>query len=531
MKLPLLLRPARQRAAHISRPARLLLKGTFLLTAVGILTRIMGFFYRIFLSRTIGAEGLGIYQLIFPIFGVASSLCSSGIQTAISRLCASRVSFGDDRRILKGGLCLSLSLSCLTSIFLYGQADFLAEYLLMESRCAPLLRALAFCIPLSSLHSCISGYYYSMQKAKVPAFSQLLEQSMRMLFLWLAWQISLERQAALSLDTTVWAIAAGEFCAVLCTLTSLAGRHAFPGSRKQLNRQAEGILPAIRLILPIAVPLTVTRLLVSGLGSAEAILIPNRLEAYGYSSATSLSIYGVFTGMAMPLVLFPTAITGAVSVLLLPTVAKAQSSHQDTQISRTIYAAVKCCLLLGIFCFGIFLTFGKDIGIFLFGNALAGEFLRILAWLCPFLYLSSSLSSILNGLGCTTTVFWNQITALGIRIAFVVFLIPIFGIQGCLWGLLGSQLFMTLAGLAALRPWMAFPLPASDWIAMPCFCLLISIGCSLALTPLLDPLFQVSPILYLLLRIIAAGGVYVLLLACSEIIRLYKARQGKKNSI
>ena len=280
-----------------------------------------------------------------------------------------------------------------------------------------------------------------------------------------------------------------------------------------------------------AAPLTLTRLLVSGLGSAEAVLIPNRLAAYGYSTATSLSIYGIFTGMAMPLVLFPTAVTAAVSVLLLPTVAKAQSSHRHAQISRTIYATVKCCLLLGIFCFGIFLTYGKEIGIFLFGNALAGEFLRILSWLCPFLYLSSALSSILNGLGKTFAVFRNQMASLAIRIAFVVFFIPLFGIQGCLWGLLGSQLFLSLAGLAALRPFMDFPFPAYDWIARPCFYLFLSVGLSLAVTPLAEPLASLSPLLPLCVRIAAAGAAYVLLLSCAEIIRLYKSRQLRQNSI
>ena len=532
MKLPFSIHSLTRRPPVLSRPAMLLLRGTFFLTAAGILTRVMGFFYRIFLSRAIGAEGMGIYQLIFPVYGIALSLCASGIQTAVSRLCAAQALSGRPTRILRAGLVLSLSLSLLVSLFLYGRADFLADTLLLEPRCAPLLRALAFCVPLSSLHSCINGYYYSLQKAGIPALSQLLEQGARMLFLWLAWQVCLQEQTALTLDMAIWAIAAGEAAAVLCTLTALAQSPSGPKLAKASPGRADtGLLPAIRLILPIAAPLTLTRLLVSGLGSAEAVLIPNRLAAYGYSTATSLSIYGIFTGMAMPLVLFPTAVTAAVSVLLLPTVAKAQSSHRHAQISHTIYATVKCCLLLGIFCFGIFLTYGKEIGIFLFGNALAGEFLRILSWLCPFLYLSSALSSILNGLGKTFAVFRNQMASLAIRIAFVVFFIPLFGIQGCLWGLLGSQLFLSLAGLAALRPFMDFPFPAYDWIARPCFYLFLSVGLSLAITPLAEPLASLSPLLPLCVRIAAAGAAYVLLLSCAEIIRLYKSRQLRQNSI
>ena len=67
-----------------------LLRGTLLLTAAGIISRIMGFFYRIFLANTIGAEGMGIYQLIFPIYSVCFSLCASGIETAVSKLTAAK---------------------------------------------------------------------------------------------------------------------------------------------------------------------------------------------------------------------------------------------------------------------------------------------------------------------------------------------------------------------------------------------------------------------------------------------------------
>ena len=62
-----------------------LITGALLLTAAGFLSRILGFFYRIFLSRVIGAEGLGIYQMIFPVYGICLSLCAGSIQTAVSR--------------------------------------------------------------------------------------------------------------------------------------------------------------------------------------------------------------------------------------------------------------------------------------------------------------------------------------------------------------------------------------------------------------------------------------------------------------
>ena len=127
-----------------------LVLGTFLLTASGVLSRIIGFFYRIFLSHTIGAEGIGIYQLIFPLLALCSSFTTAGIQTAISKFVAEVSDDKNESRrrcYLAAGLLLSLSLSFLCAFYLYTQADFLAYHMIHEYRTAPLLRILAYSLP------------------------------------------------------------------------------------------------------------------------------------------------------------------------------------------------------------------------------------------------------------------------------------------------------------------------------------------------------------------------------------------------
>ena len=98
----------------------------------------------------------------------------------------------------------------------------------------------------------------------------------------------------------------------------------------------------------------------------------------------------------------------------------------------------------------LFLFLGRWMGQFLFGNELAGTFIVILGWICPFLYLSTTLHSILNGLGKTTSTFFLNVTGLGIRIGFVLFLIPAAGIKGYLWGILFSQAVMAAGALFLL---------------------------------------------------------------------------------
>ena len=147
-----------------------LITGTLLLTATGFATRVLGFFYRIFLSRTIGAEGLGIYNMVHPIYGICFALCAGSIQTAISRFVAANIQKG--KQIFQTGLIISLSIGIALAALIIRFSAPLAHYMLLEDRCAPLLPFMAISVPFSAVHACINGYYYGIQKTKIPAISQ-----------------------------------------------------------------------------------------------------------------------------------------------------------------------------------------------------------------------------------------------------------------------------------------------------------------------------------------------------------------------
>ena len=432
-----------------------LIAGTLLLTLAGILSRIIGFFFRIFLSQTIGAEGMGIYQLTIPIHVLTISLTSSAIQTAISRFvaqaavstsCGHFPGSAGKRHIrcnescyLLAGLFLSLSLAFLCSFFLYQYAEPLAVHFLEEPRCAPLLEVLAFTVPFGAVHACINGYFYGLKKTFVPAVSQLLEQLARVLSVWLFFQISMERYNAISLNLVVWGMVAGETAAVLFSVSFLRHKKS-QGSRFR----------ALKQIFFMSLPLSANRVLVNILQSMEAVMLPGQLRIYGYSNAEALSVYGTLTGMALPMVLFPSVLTNSVSVMLLPVIAEAQEKKEHKYIINAVKKTCFYSLLLGFLCTLLFLISGRWMGETLFSNSLAGTFIVTLGWICPFLYLSTTLHSILNGLGKTTHTFFLNILGLGIRIAFVLFIIPLTGIKGYLWGALISQIVMAAGALLIL---------------------------------------------------------------------------------
>ncbi len=146
----------------------------------------MGFFYRVFLSRAIGAEGMGLYQLVFPVYILASSITVSGIQTAISRLVSARtasVSYESGKTILLTGILISAGLSIPVSALLFFLASPIAIWYLKSPAATDLLRLVALAIPFGAFHACADGYYLGIRNTVVPAIRQLLEQAVRFLLL------------------------------------------------------------------------------------------------------------------------------------------------------------------------------------------------------------------------------------------------------------------------------------------------------------------------------------------------------------
>lgn len=479
-----------------------LLKGTLILTAAGLISRIAGFFYKIFLSRAIGAEQIGIYQLAMPLYLLAFSVCVTGIQSALSRLIAARFARQQPKKAFDTffiGLFLSLFLSLGAAFLLYRFAEPLSLYGLREIRCAPLLRIFSFSLPMACVHACVTSYYYGRRRTGIPALGQLLEQGVRICVSFLCYGVAQEKQIVPTAALAAAGALAGELASCLFSLILLnmeTGKHryALHTLEKPGKRAGE--------ILSLAVPLTLNHVMVTILHSTEAILIPGMLLSSGLSSREALSLYGVLTGMAMPMLFFPSAITNSIAVMLLSSVAEDQARGQTARIRRTIESTVHYCLLLGIFAAGVFFFFGGSLGTMLFGSPAAGAFLKILAFLSPFLYLNSTLSSILTGLGKTRLHFLENAVSLGVRIGFVLLAVPVLGIRGYLFGLLAGELTACALNLLFLRRLAFFRFRPAAWILKPAAAFALSLGICLCVSGWIDGLFPLASLPKLLLRLL-----------------------------
>lgn len=417
-----------------------IIKGTFILTVAGILSRFLGFYNRIFLTNLFGARELGIYQMIFPVYMVIFSFCCQGIQTALTRQVA-RPDFNSTESracLLRSALKLSIVLALACSLLVFFFADWISYQVLHSQECTECLRILSLAFPFVSIKGCLVGYYIGIQKSGVTAWGQLIEQAAKIggVYLLAAWFLSGEPKAYLA----VYGIVIGEV--VSCLWTIICYLH----SQKSFSTDSVCCHPKAlyrKELVRDAIPLTTNRLSLTALQSLEAILIPHMLNLYFQNGDISLILYGTLTGMVLPCIMFPTTLTSSLATMLLPAISSEYKSDHLLTIRSIIRKSIWFCVLIGAVSTIYLLIFGKWTGRFLFGSEAAGELLFQFALLCPFIFLSSCLASIINGIGKAAINLLYSILGIGIRIGFILWLVPNIGLTGYMWGMMLSYLLQT----------------------------------------------------------------------------------------
>lgn len=410
-----------------------LLKGTLILTIAGLITRLIGFGYRVFLANVLGDTKLGIYQLIFPVYSICFTLYGAGLQTAVSQM-ISHEKEDAHPGILKTGMGLSFVTAVTLSFLLYHFSDWTGTHFLGTKETASLLRILAAVFPFCGVTAVINGYFYGVNDAKIPAITQILEQLCRVGVVIVLSLFVLS--GSLSGEIAVTGLVIGEIGSHIYSIRCLC--HKIP-LRKIFHSKRQ-----TKPLLALTLPLSSNKMIIALLGSLESVLIPVMLCRYGFSNADALAVYGILTGVVLPFVLFPGTITNSLSVLLLPAISRAAGNRQYHSVRQTTGVTVRYSLLLGILTSSVFLNYGRQIGTLFFHSDNAGRLLTALSFLCPFLYVSTTLTSVINGLGKTGITFLHTVIGLLVRLIFLMTATPSWGIYGYLFGIIISQILMCL---------------------------------------------------------------------------------------
>ena len=401
-----------------------MLYGTLLLTGTSLVAQVLGFIYRIFLSRLVGAEIMGLYQLILPVYSVVLSITAVGLTVAVSNLSAEYAARGNEgamgavlRRCLAAFLILFALVAGVTVLFY----DPISVYLLGDARTQLGLLLLLPCLFLTGIENLHKHYFYGTGNIRPPAAVELCEQFIRtgavlgLLVLFLPQ--TPERTVGLIVTGMVICELFSSVTLVILYRKRAAGLPRSP-AEKGLGRR----------ISAIAVPIGFTALLGNLMGSANAVLIPQRLVASGTDVSHAMSAFGVLCGMTVPMLLMPTAFIGAMGLVLVPRLARSAALGRLDRIRDRIHKAMLVVL-------------GPTIGRFLFREESAGDFILPLSLGVLLSCYQSILSGVLNGVGKQRSAAWNAILCGGVQLGCTFFLIglPRVGLKGYVAGFVASS--------------------------------------------------------------------------------------------
>jgi len=481
-----------------------------------------------------GAEGMGLYQLIMPVYALAWSISCAGFNTTVSKLTAqerAKGEYGNMGRVLKQSMVITTLLGAALTISLWYGAGLLSEHFFNDARTFMPLRFLALAFPFMAAGTCMRGYFIGLQETKIPAINQVLEQIVRMIVIYLLAARFVPMGLSYAAAAAVVAIVVEEIFSFFFVFVSYK---IHKKKRRFVKRPTISSGQAFVLIMGMALPLTGNRVTGSLLTAWENVLIPSRLQIFGLSATEAISEFGRISGMAMPLIFFPTAVLTALSVTLVPAVAEAVAANQLGRIIGVTSKAMMFASVIGMGAASLFVFFGHELGMAIYNQPI-GMMLRLLGIMCPFIYMQIILSGVLNGLGCQMFIFRNSIISSAISIAFVYLLVPIYGLNAYIFGWLVSLLVVIALGIHKVRQFISLETPYLNWMVKP---FLAAVIAGFASRILGDRLFfdAIGLRIGLLLAIFILGFIYfwgVVLSGCitkDEVWGLFARKTKKENT-
>lgn len=462
------------------RVASKIVRGTLVLFAAGLFARILGFVYRIALARELGAQGMGLLSMAQPVIFFAVTLATAGLPVAISKVVAERAAVRPKavREVLRVSLVLVLAASALFTVLLLLLSGFISHHLLSDPRALMPLLALVPMLGVVAVSVVYRGYLQGLQDMVPGAFAQGAEQVVRLVLVFLMVPMFVRQGIAMGAFGAALALVAGEAAG----LAVLLGAY-----RLRQGRVTDNAMPdaagTLRELLAISLPVTLTRLVASVTDLADAVVIPRRLEAAGFTTDRATAFFGNLYGMAMPLLFFPTVFTFALAQNLVPAVSDAYARNDLALVRRRTDQAIQLGVLIALPTSAVFLLLGHSLGLLFYGSAPVGDLIAPLAFAAPFLYLEVSVSAVLRGLGRAAQATMNGLVGSVVRLILVYTLAgnPRIGIAAVIVGISIDLAISFFLNLGALMKAISMRADPYAWCVRP---LVASIPLFLLLRPL-----------------------------------------------
>ncbi|MFI8685546.1 stage V sporulation protein B [Rossellomorea sp. NPDC077527] len=444
------------------------LKGTMILMMAAFITRILGFVNRIVVARFIGEEGVGLFMMAFPTLILVITITQLGLPVAISKNVAEAESKGDIRKVKKilvVSLSLTLGLSLIFTPALILLAPYLTDVLFTDDRIYYPLVAIAPIIPIVAVSSVIRGYFQGRQNMKPSAYSQVIEQVVRITLIALLTKTFLPYGIEYAAAAAMAASVLGELASLLYLFASFKVKKKFKIRRNFFTSIRNG-RETFNELMSVALPATGSRMIGSIAWFFEPIVVANSLALAGVAAGMATKQYGSLTGYALPLLFLPSFVTLSLSQSLVPAISEANSQKNFILIEHRLQQALRFCLITGGISVVILYIYAKPLMQVMYGNENGAGFLMIMAPFFLFYYYQGPLQAVLQALNLARAAMINSLIGAVVKtgVIFVLASQPAFGINGAALGIVTGFMLVTLLHFMTILKYIPMTIYARDYL-------------------------------------------------------------------
>ncbi len=400
-----------------------LVLSTIILFVSNIIVRILGFIYKIFLSKSIGETGLGIYHIVFNFLMICIALTTTGIPTALSCLVAKKKALNDKHNtnvLFISTLYIAFFISLLISIFISFNSSYISMKLLNNPKLNLFILAICPAIVVITLSNVLRGYYYGIKEVSVPAIGQILEQISRITFVYLI--IMYINNNEMNCYIVLLGLSIGE-CINILYISICLYKNSNLSNRYTIK--IKDFYSASIETIKLSIPITCNRMSNTLLHSISSMIVPSRLALSGITYTASLGIYGVISGMVMPFIYLPFTLGSALVVNLIPSISQEMALSKFKVVLKKINYALLLTFTVGISFSLFFYFFGEKLCLLVFNNKSAGIYLKSMFLVPLFLSLNQTLSGILHSIKKEVASSVITITTMVIQLFGLYILLPI----------------------------------------------------------------------------------------------------------
>lgn len=391
-------------------------KSFSIVTGFSVVTRLLSFLFKIWMSRGLGAETVGIYQIALSVLMLLFSL-TAGAPTVLSRKVAECAARGDVKRqnaLTTASVLIGLTVSAAICVVFYAFSRYLGG-IFADERCMPIFLIMLPALITSSLYAPMRSWFWGRKNFLAFSATELTDEILKIGFAMLfasGFFAALTGAAGVALAFVL----SDAVCVIILAVLffKAGGRPARPAGTKEL--------------LTATVPLSAIRILTSLSASLTALIIPRMLVSGGMTIAEATAEYGRVAGMALPLIMAPVTIIAALSVVLIPDIAESAAKRDYGQIRAKVQTSLLFAALVAGLFFAVYVPLGRELGAFFFGDEEAGKFVSYAAVIIFPLALNQVTTPVMNSLGMEKVSFISYICGLACMLPCIFFLPQVIGI-------------------------------------------------------------------------------------------------------